>query len=135
MNKQEAKDKIEALYHALYYFTEMHWNDYSTNIEKMLERLIIYISQENKELKNDIERTERNFKAYHRIKELNLIDEFIKDTCAWKYDISEALKISTRKATNKIKKFDFTEEEKDIILKKYCGSAYYFLEEKNLINE
>ena len=135
MNKQEAKDKIEALYHALYYFTEMYWNDYSTNIEKMLERLIIYISQENKELKNDIERTERNFKAYHRVKELNLIDEFIKDTCAWKYDVSEALKISTRKATNKIKKFDFTEEEKDIILKTYCGSAYYFLERKNLINE
>ena len=135
MNKQEAKNKIEALYHALYYFTEMYWNDYSTNIEKMLERLIIYISQENKELKNDIERTERNFKAYHRVKELNLIDEFIKDTCAWKYDISEALKISTRKATNKIKKFDFTEEEKDIILKTYCGSAYYFLERKNLINE
>lgn len=135
MNKQEAKNKIEALYHALYYFTEMYWNDYSTNIEKMLERLIIYISQENKELKNDIERTERNFKAYHRVKELNLIDEFIKDTCAWKYDVSEALKISTRKATNKIKKFDFTEEEKDIILKTYCGSAYYFLERKNLINE
>ena len=135
MNKQEAKDKIEALYHALYYFTEMYWNDYSTNIEKMLERLIIYISQENKELKNDIERTERNFKAYHRVKELNLIDEFIKDTCAWKYDISEALKISTRKATNKIKKFDFTEEEKDIILKKYSGSAYCFFEEQNLINE
>lgn len=134
MNKQEAKDKIEALYKALCWFTELHWNDYNANIEKVLESLI-KVAKTNRNLKESIEQNERNFKAYHRVKELNLIDEFVKDTCVWKYDISEALKISTRKATNKIKKFDFTEEEKDIILKTYCGSAYYFLERKNLINE
>ena len=135
MNKQEAKDKIEALYKALYWFTEISWcSSYNVTIEKMIESLI-HIAKTNETLKNSIEINERNFRAYHRVKELNLIDEFVKDTCAWKYDVSEALNISTRKATNKIKKFDFTEEEKDIILKTYCGSAYYFLERKNLINE
>lgn len=125
MTKEEAKEKIEILSSAL------NWYVNYTGSTKLPEA-IICIVKSKEIIKKDMEMQEQKYKAVKELKKLNLVDEFI-STCN-SFDIHEALEISKRKATYKLKNFDFSEKEKDIILKKYRGDVFCYLERKGLIS-
>lgn len=117
MTKQEAKEKIEVLYKAL--------NEYIDKSDNMrIIKLMIVLSKTSDKLEYYQECVE----AVREIKKLNKQDEYIKGLCA--FDIHEALGISEVKAEEKIKKYNFTYEEKEQILYYFMGGVRLFVKNK-----
>lgn len=117
MTREEAKEKIEVLHKAL--------NKYIDKADDMkIIELIIVLSKTSDQLKYYQECVE----AVREIKKLNKQDEYLKGLCS--FDIHEALGISEVKAEEKIKKYNFTYEEKEQILYYFMGGVRLFVKNK-----
>lgn len=116
MTKKEAKEKIEILKEALDWCVE--------NEEGFRQIDLLYLLA--KSYKNTGHRVEQ-IEGIREIKKLNKVDDFI-STCIY-LDIKDALNITRGKAKTKLINLDFTEKEKNIILKLYSTSVLEYLDE------
>lgn len=114
MNKTELKHQVKDLYNEL-----NECIDHSPSIVKFVLNMA--------KISNTIERSLNNKANAREIKRRKLINEYIKTFN--NFDIHEALEIDMKEARKKIKNFDFTTKEKNIILNRFCGGAERFLKE------
>lgn len=119
MNKKELKKQVKDLYEALNFYID-NVNDSSKYIE-----FIIKISKTSSIVKDYLEARE----GMREIKRRKLTNEYIKRFGS--FSIHEALNIEIKEARKKIKNFDFTIKEKNIILKTFNGGAKDFLDRYN----
>lgn len=119
MNKKELKKQIKDLYEALNYEIE--------NVKEgdKIVRMIIGFAKISPIIKHKLEAKE----GIREIKRRKLTNEYIKRFNS--FDIHEALNIEIKEAKKKIKNFDFTTKEKNIILKEFSGEAKSFLDRYN----
>ncbi len=119
MNKKELKKQIKDLYEALNYEIE--------NVKEgdKIVRMIIGFSKISPIIKYKLEAKE----GIREIKRRKLTNEYIKRFDS--FDIHEALNIEIKEAKKKIKNFDFTTKEKNIILNRFSGVAKDFLDRYN----
>lgn len=114
MNKKELKHQVKDLYNEL--------NECIDHSPSVVE-FILKIAKSSKIIRESL-----NSKANAReIKRRKLTNEYIKRFNS--FDIHEALEINMKKANEKLKNFDFTTKEKNIILNSFCGGAESFLKE------
>lgn len=112
MDKKELKHQAKDLYNVLIECIE-HSPD--------LAKSIINRTKVNSHIRNRVDSG-----IYMReIKRRKLTNDFIKSHEA--FDIHEALNIDIKEARRKLKKFDFTTNEKNIILNTFKGGAESFL--------
>lgn len=112
MNKTELKHQIKDLYNVLNECVE-----HSPSIVKF----VIKMAMASKYIEIKL-----NARAHMReIKRNKLTNDFIKKHKP--FDIHEALNIDIKEAREKLKNFDFTAQEKNIILNKFCSDAESFL--------
>lgn len=116
MNKKELRNQVKDLYEVLNYALEN-----MTGADKFIET-IIKLTKINPVLKYKLEAKE----GIREIKRRKLTNEYIKKFNS--FDIHEALNIEIKEAKKKIKNFDFTTKEKNIILKEFSGGAKDFLD-------
>ena len=114
MTQKEIKEKIEILYKALNWCAD----------NQLSSEIVEHLFETTKKYGN-LGFYIKGLEAIEEMKKLNLVDNFI-NTCN-SFDISEALEISKRKATYKLKNFNFTDKEKDIILNTYYRSVLVYL--------
>jgi len=112
MNKTELKYQVKDLYNELNECIE-----HSPNIVKFVLKMAKISEHIESSLDNGINARE--------IKRKKLIDEFIKTHKP--FDIHEALNIDIKEARKKLRYFDFTTKEKNIILNRFKGGAKSFL--------
>lgn len=116
MNKKELRNQVKDLYEVLNYALEN-----MTGADKSIET-IIKLTKINPVLKYKLESKEN----IREIKKRKLTNEYIKRFNS--FDIHEALDIEIEDAKKKVKNFDFTTKEKNIILEKFSGGAKNFLD-------
>ena len=119
MNKKELKKQVKDLYEVLNYAIE------KINGEDKFVRMIINIAKKSSTIKYKLEAKE----GIREIKRRKLTNEYIKRFNS--FDIHEALNIEIKEAKKKIKNFDFTTKEKNIILNRFSGEAKSFLDRYN----
>lgn len=119
MSKKELKLQIKDLYEVLNFYIE--------NVENS-EKHINYIIQMAK-LSQIIKRSLENRESIREIKKRKLTNEYIRKFNS--FDIHEALNISKKEANKKIRNFDFTTKEKNIIMNTFNGCAKDFLIKQN----
>lgn len=112
MDKKELKKQIKDLNEVLNKMVEY----YSDDVEFALKIIKIDFNI-NREM-------ERRFYT-REIKRRKLTNKFIKRLCV--YDVHEGLDIDMKLARKKLKNFDFTTKEKNILLENYSGGAKSFL--------
>lgn len=119
MNKKELKKQVKDLYEALNFEIE--------NVKEgdKFVRTIINIAKKSPIIKYKLEASS----GIREIKRRRLTNEYIKRFDS--FDIHEALNIEIKEAKKKLKKFDFTVKEKNIILNQFSGVAPSFLKEYN----
>lgn len=119
MNKKELKKQVKDLYEALNFEIE------NVTEGDKFARTIINIAKKSPIIKYKLEAKE----GIREIKRRKLTNEYIKIFDS--FDIHEALNIEIKEAKKKIKNFDFTTKEKNIILKEFSGEAKSFLDRYN----
>ncbi|SCI53557.1 Uncharacterised protein [uncultured Clostridium sp.] len=112
MNKKELKHQVKDLYNEL--------NECIEHSPRIVEFVLSMAKVSNK-----IERELNNGIYMREIKRRKLTNDFIKELIP--YDIHEALDIEIKEARKKLKNFDFTIKEKNIILDTFKGGAERFL--------
>lgn len=116
MDKKELKRQIKDLNEVLIEYAE-----HSPSIVEFALKIVT--------VEKNIERKLNNRKYKREIKRRKLTNDFIK--ARRPFDIHEALNIDIKEARKKLKNFDFTIKEKNIILDTFCGEAESFLKEYN----
>lgn len=116
MDKKELKRQIKDLNEVLIEYAE-----HSPSIVEFVLKMVT--------ISKNIERKLNNRKYKREIKRRKLTNDFIK--ARRPLDIHEALNIDIKEARKKLKNFDFTIKEKNIILDTFCGEAESFLKEYN----
>ena len=116
MDKKELKRQIKDLNKILIEYVE-----HSPSVVEFALKMVT--------ISKNIERALDNEKCKREIKRRKLTNDFIK--ARRPFDIHEALNIDIKEARKKLKKFDFTIKEKNIILDAFCGGAESFLKEYN----
>lgn len=112
MNKKELKHQVKDLYNEL--------NECIDHSPRIVE-FVLKVAKASKTIECEL-----NNGIYMReIKRRKLTNDFIK-TCNH-FDIHEALNIDIKEARKKLKNFDFTIKEKNIILDTFKGGAERFL--------
>lgn len=116
MDKKELKHQAKDLYNVLIEYIEH---------SPSLAESIINITKIHSHIRHKIDSG-----IYLReIKRRKLTNDFIRKHKP--FDIHEALNIDIKEARKKLKNFDFTIKEKNIILDTFCGGAESFLKEYN----
>lgn len=113
MNKTELKHQVKDLYNVL-----LECIEHSPNVTES----ILNITKRHGFIEQKID----NGIYLREIKRKKLENEFIKTHRP--FDIHEALSIDIKEARKKIKNFDFTTKEKNIILNTFSGGAKTFLD-------
>ena len=116
MDKKELKRQIKDLNEVLIEYAE-----HSPSIVEFALKIVT--------VEKNIERALDNEKCKREIKRRKLTNDFIK--ARRPFDIHEALNIDIKEARKKLKNFDFTIKEKNIILDTFYGGAESFLKEYN----
>ena len=112
MDKKELKRQIKDLNEVLIQYAE-----HSPSIVEFVLKIVT--------VNKSIERGLDNRKYKREIKKRKLTDQYIKTFNS--FDIHEALNINIKEARKKLKNFDFTIKEKNIILDTFNGGAERFL--------
>lgn len=112
MNKKELRQQVKDLYNGL-----IECIEHSPSVAED----IINITKIHSKIKFEID----NGIYLREIKRRKLTNEFIKTHRP--FDIHEALNIDIKEARKKLKNFDFTIKEKNIILDSFKGEAENFL--------
>ncbi len=116
MDKRELKHQVKDLYNEL--------NKHIDYSPKLVE-FVLKMTKLNKEIRFKLD----NKASLREIKRRKLTNEYIKKFNS--FDIHEALNIEIKEAKKKIKNFDFTTKEKNIILNRFSGGAKNFLDRYN----
>ena len=116
MDKKELKRQIKDLNKVLIEHIE-----HSTSVVEFVLKMVT--------ISKNIEGALDNEKYKREIKRRKLTNDFIK--ARRPFDIHEALNIDIKEARKKLKNFDFTIKEKNIILDTFYGGAESFLKEYN----
>lgn len=117
MNERELKQQVKDLCSALNFCIES-----MSGADEYIS-LIIKFAKIEPNTKFKLESIE----GVREIKKRKLTNEYIKRFDS--FDIQEALNISIKEAKKKIKNFDFTVKEKNIILNNFKGGSQIFLRE------
>lgn len=114
MNTIELKHQVKDLNNIL-----LECIEHSPNLVESLLKLVKVHGYIKHKLNNEI--------YLREMKKRKLTNEYIKTFNV--FDIKEALEIDKKEAKKKLKSFDFTIREKNIILNKYKSGAERFLKE------
>lgn len=107
------KEQVKELYEAINTFIDSCPADVKTIIESA-------------KLTTVVGRYLRNYDYERKLKTLNLTDEFIKELDY--RDIQEKINIDKKEVKRKVREFDFTEYEKDILISGFSGCIKSFLD-------
>ena len=118
MTKKELKAKVRDLYEVLNCFIDTYQND--EYVVNYINHILI-VSKINHVVERKIECRE----AVREIQKRKLKNEYIKTLEA--FDVHEALGIDIKEARKKLKNFDFTTKEKNMIINKFKGGVSEFL--------